>query len=111
MKREKLKIGRVFKDPNEKNLEYLLVGIYKDGVGLEKITQREKSSNRHGCGYGWIEDYYEYVRTMGKRELSLYQTHDPIIKLKKGIYKIIKPIWKILFNLFPSFRLKLTYYS
>jgi hypothetical protein len=87
MKPETIKLGMVFTFGSKYELEYVVLSLSQDDVTLERITHRDKTSNRHACGYGWFEyPSTQYIRTMGEKELSLYQTTDPVCNLEKGIY-------------------------
>ena len=88
MEKEDIKLGMVFRWDSHSEIEYVVIGIYPDTVMLERITQRNLSGNRHGYGYGWfICASAQLVRIMNKKELSEYQTNDPICSLEKGVYK------------------------
>lgn len=88
MKKEQVKIGMVFTFSGQQQIEYVVTGLSEDTATLERITCRSQSGNRHGSGYGWFrEGIANYIRKMDGKELSNYQTSDPICNLEKGIYR------------------------
>jgi len=93
MEKEKLELGMVFSFGGHPDIEYVIVCLDKDTATLERITQRSKSGNRHGCGYGWFENEgTRFIRKMRKKELACYMTSDPVCNIEKGIYKVLKNI-------------------
>lgn len=93
MEKEDIKLSMVFRWDSHPGIEYVVIGIYPDTVMLEQLTQRESYGNRHGSGYGWfICASAHLVQIMSKKELSQYQTSNPICSLEKDIYKAQKTI-------------------
>lgn len=88
MKAAEIVLGMVFTFGSRLDLEYVAVELYEDGVMMERITCRTEGSNRHKSGYGHFKHpLTNYIRTMDEKELSCYQTKDPVCSLEKGIYK------------------------
>lgn len=102
MKKESIEVGMVFSSVEKPELEYVVTGVYPDSVTLEKITQRDEGSNRHGAGYGWFERYYRFRRKMRKKELGSYLSHDPLCNCEPGLYKSTKEIVDIDFKTLAS---------
>lgn len=93
MKPEEIKLGMVFTFGIRTDLEYVVVSLHRDKVMLERITGRNETSNRHMYGYGHFEhSLTKLLRTMDEKELSAYQTKDPVCDLEKGIYRVNKDI-------------------
>lgn len=93
MKPEDIKLGMVFTFGIRTDLEYVVISLYGDKVMLEQITGRSQASNRHMSGYAHFEHpQAKHIRTMNEKELSFYQTKDPICNLEKGIYRTEKNI-------------------
>lgn len=93
MKSEEIKLGMVFTFGVRVDLEYVVISLHRDGVMLERITERNETSNRHMSGYGYFEhSQTKLLRTMDRKELAFYQANDPICNLEKGIYRVGKNI-------------------
>ena len=93
MKPEEIKLGMVFTFGIRNDLEYVVISLHGDKVMLEQITGRSQASNRHMSAYGHFEhSLTKLLRTMDEKELSAYQTNDPVCNLEKGIYRTEKNI-------------------
>ena len=93
MKPEEIKLGMVFTFGIRNDLEYVVISLHGDKVMLEQITGRSEASNRHMSGYGHFEhSLTKLLRTMDEKELSAYQTNDPVCNLENGIYRAEKNI-------------------